>query len=204
MELKRVLIFVILGALLVVGQARPSFEEDREKRDEGEEETEILAEEEDPDTAEGGESASGEEPTTPPPPAGGASPTPPAGGAPPPPAGGAPPPPANPIVGGVNQACADFQACAAQGDPSMCLQQMMTALTTLQSGAGAGGTPCQTPCQGGAVSPMPMPMPQPMPVPYPYPEQVIVEPASCGGTYPCKDKATKSKHTKHHKKHHKE
>ena len=45
--------------------------------------------------------------------------------------------------------------------------------------------------------PMPMPMPMPMPQPMPYPE-VIMEPASCGGTYPCKDKGSKGK--KHHDK----
>ena len=108
------------------------------------------------------------------------------------------------------QACAAFQACTAQKDPSICLQEMLASLSGAAGGA-AGGAPCQTlsPCQGGAAAPMPMPMPMPMPqpmpmpmpMPMPYPaEQVIVEPASCGGTYPCKDKATKSKAKKHHDK----
>ena len=84
----------------------------------------------------------------------------------------------------------------------MCLGQMVTALTALMSGAGAGGAPCQ----GGAVTPVPAPAPCPMPMPYPapypmpYPEQVIVQPSSCGGTYPCKDKPSKGK-KKHDKKH---
>ena len=96
----------------------------------------------------------------------------------------------------------------------MCLQTMINTLTTLSGGAGAGGAPCQpapAPCQGAAVAspvPMPMPLPVPMPcpspmpqpMPVPYPEQVIVEPVSCGGTYPCKDKATKSKGKKHQDK----
>ena len=110
-----------------------------------------------------------------------------------------------------NQACTAFQQCAASGDPAMCLQQMLTALSTLAGPGGAGGAPVGgAPCQGGAgapmpMPPMPMPMPMPMPQPMPYPEQVIVEPSSCGGTYPCGDKASKDKkhHDKKEKKHHK-
>ena len=85
----------------------------------------------------------------------------------------------------------------------MCLQQMLQTLSSLSAGVGgAGGAPVGgAPCQGGASmpipQPMPMPMPMPMPQPMPYPE-VIMEPASCGGTYPCKDKGSKGK--KHHDK----
>ena len=85
----------------------------------------------------------------------------------------------------------------------MCLQQMLQTLSSLSAGAGvAGGAAVGgSPCQGGASmpmpQPMPMPMPMPMPQPMPYPE-VIMEPASCGGTYPCKDKGSKGK--KHHDK----
>lgn len=107
-------------------------------------------------------------------------------------------------------ACQAFQECAAQGDAAMCLQQMMTALAAVAGGAAGGGAGV-TPCQGGATPPMPMPMPappMPMPMPMPYPqEQVIVDPSSCGGTYPCSDKGSKKKGKKHHdskkKKHHK-
>lgn len=123
-----------------------------------------------------------------------------------------------------NQACTGFQQCVAMKDPSMCLQEMLTALSALAGGAagGAAGTsPCQTtpPCQGGAVpAPMPQPMPYPQPAPYPapypmpYPGDISMQPVSCGGTYPCKDKARKgkkgkkrrdSKEKKHHKSHHK-
>lgn len=120
-----------------------------------------------------------------------------------------------------NQACAGFQQCIVIKDPSICLQEMLTALSAVSGGAagGAAGTsPCgQTtaPCQGGAVAapmPQPMPYPQPAPYPMPYPGDISMQPASCGGTYPCKDKPRKSKKgkkhrdsrdKKHHKSHHK-
>ena len=113
------------------------------------------------------------------------------------------------------QACAAFQQCAAQGDPAMCLQQMLGALSSLAAGGGGGAPVGGSPCQGGAGAPMPMPpmpMPMPMPMPQPmpisYPGEVIMEPSSCGGSYPCGDKGSKKqKSTKNHdkkeEKHHK-